>query len=519
MLSLLTSAHASGEDRELRYGIFVGNNQGNDKDGSSLRFAQKDAAEMKAVMMELGGFQKDNTQLLLGKDARELRAAFDRAASRIGSADASTGSRVWFFFFYSGHAGCDGLHLGKSVLPGVELKELVEKIPAEVRVAVVDACHAGALAYLKGGVPAEPFLFDREALQNVEGTAYVMSCGQTERAQESPELEHSIFTYWLLSGLRGAADYSKDGWVTLPEVWEYVKSGTTLSSTRTGIPQRPMWDINIKGQEHVRLTNLHNSAHDGAVLEFSAYGDYWIFNDDSNLVAEVHALLPGHRIALAAGRYLVRRLQEGEKLLERFVTLRKGDWKKLAAREMDEVPYVRLAAKGAGRGRSNRLRHGPEACVNYHGETLDGFGGLMSGGINWPLAFGKWWFLPRFSVGVSSFSRDDLSVSMLELDLSAGLGYGFDFDWLILRPQAALGAFLGHQSVERGGFEPEDLTSLGMQFSGGLSLMFLPFGGRALIELCVESANYLYRHEKADGDEEWKVSPTYRLMLGLGYVL
>ena len=514
---LLLGVTALADAQELRIGIMVGNNRGSDADGSALRFAQRDATEMAEVLVELGGFSRNNLMVVKEGSPNDVRAAFAKALAQVEGASKSPSARSFFLFFFSGHAGCDGLHLGDELLTGRELKELVKSVEANIKVAIVDACHAGTLAYLKGATPATPFLFDTEALSEVEGTAYVMSCGQSEKAQESPELEHSVFSYWLLSALRGAADYSGDGRVTLPEAWEYVKNGTTLTSTRTGIPQRPMWDVNIKGQEDVCLTSLHDSPKDSAVLEFPAGGDYWIFRDDRKLVAEVHALLPGHRIALAAGNYLVRRIRDGEALLEQVVTLSGGDWKKLALAEMDSVPYARLVAKGTGR--PNRLRHGPLALVSYRGETLQGFGGMLAPGVAWPVALGKWWISPRFQMGGSSFEREEIGVNLLEFELSGSVGYGFDFDWLVLRPQVTVGGFLGYQRIGGAMVEADTRTSLGLEFGGGLSLMLVPFDGRAVVEITGESANFLYRHQEAGGQDRWRVTPTYRITLGLGYVL
>ena len=67
--------------------------------------------------------------------------------------------------------------------------------------------------------------------------------------------------------------------------------------------------------------------------------------------------------------------------------------------------------------------------------------------------------------------------------------------------------------------EADTRTSLGLEFGGGLSLMLVPFDGRAVVEITGESANFLYRHQEAGGQDRWRVTPTYRITLGLGYVL
>lgn len=498
-----------------RVAVIAGNNSGNPDDPVALRYAQADAAALFSVLTTMGGFSASSSSLLQGGSASDLLLSVEGARNHLAAAGGK-GSDTVFLLYYSGHAGTDGLHLGESVLAGNELKKLVDEVPAAVKVVIVDACHSGALVFLKGATQVEPFLVGPGALGRSRGTVYLVSSGVSEKSQETPELGHSIFTYWLLSGLRGAADTSGDGWVSLPELWEYARSGTALTSTSTGLPQRPMWQVNLTGRDNVRLTSLHEGR-SGATLQFPAFGHYWLFNNERVLVTEVNARLPGRQVLLAPGTYLVRRVQGGDHLLETEVSLGAGKTVVLPILSMRKVPYVRLASKG--RGGSNWFRQGPQALVHYHGETLEGLGGLLGGGLAWTVIAGRFWLVPRLLFGASSYEGRSGRIELRETELDLSIDYGIDLDRFILRPRLVGGLVLSQQQVTGvpgGGF---DRRSLGFQGGGGVVFTFIPFRGRAHLDLGLEATGYVYRYEDSVGDLQWRVAPVFKVIAGLGYVL
>ncbi len=46
--------------------------------------------------------------------------------------------------------------------------------------------------------------------------------GANEVSGEDDKLQHGVFTYFLLEGLRGKADKDRDGIITVDEVYRYV---------------------------------------------------------------------------------------------------------------------------------------------------------------------------------------------------------------------------------------------------------------------------------------------------------
>lgn len=73
------------------------------------------------------------------------------------------------------------------------------------------------------------------------------------------EREHGLFTYFLLSGLKGAADTNEDGWITVKELYSYVKDNVTRVSRRKGIEQTPLVVPSfgtLKGIEDLKISRV-----------------------------------------------------------------------------------------------------------------------------------------------------------------------------------------------------------------------------------------------------------------------
>ena len=113
-----------------------------------------------------------------------------------------------------------GILLGDDRYAYRNLRDRLDQVPADVRIAVLDACSSGAFTRVKSGRPRPPFLVDESS--DMRGHAFLTSSSESEAAQESDRIRASYFTHYLVSGLRGAADLSGDGKVTLSEAYQLV---------------------------------------------------------------------------------------------------------------------------------------------------------------------------------------------------------------------------------------------------------------------------------------------------------
>jgi sulfatase modifying factor 1 len=82
------------------------------------------------------------------------------------------------------------------------------------------------------------------------GAAAFFSCSQFQEAKEDKDLKHGVFFHYVIEGLSGQADFSKDGKVTLAELNEYV-GGAVYDFVRKkygGAKQTPELKGVIRGQ-------------------------------------------------------------------------------------------------------------------------------------------------------------------------------------------------------------------------------------------------------------------------------
>ena len=286
-----------------RFAIVAGASDGGPS-RATLRYSTSDARQVARLLRRLGGVAIDDLVLVDEPDAAALRAAIGKVAAETGRIRA-TGQRVELFLYFSGHSDETGLLLGKSQLPYADLRAELERVPADVRVAILDSCSSGAFTRTKGGVHRPPFLLDESS--KVKGHAFLTSSAADEASQESERLKGSFFTHALLTGLRGAADASSDGVVTLQEAYQFAYRETLArtETTQAG-PQHATYDIGLVGSGDVVMTDLRRA---DAVLVIPAAleGTVFVRNAAGQLVAELRKLRgAGVELALEEGRYDLR---------------------------------------------------------------------------------------------------------------------------------------------------------------------------------------------------------------------
>jgi hypothetical protein len=393
-LSLLLSAMVPGptpvprpEATLQRYTLVIGANFGG-ADRERLKYAISDAERFATVMTELGGVLPANQVVLRQPKLRELFDALDHVTARLEAAKRAGGGtqgRTELVLYYSGHADEKGLLLGEDRVSYQSLRDKLDEMPADVRIAVLDACASGAFTRLKGGVARPPFRID--ASSAMRGHAFLTSSAETEAAQESDRIGASYFTHYLVSAFRGAADTSGDGRVTLNEAYQFAFA-ETLGRTvgTTGGAQHPSYDINLTGTGDVVMTDMRQTT-STLVLSEELDGRVYVRNVARQLVAELHK--PAGRtveIGLEPGAYDLW-LERGRDAFSARATTAQGtrvqvDMRKFASanaestrRRGNEVQSLRLA----GRTRVAYVNGlwGNRGFIGFAGRKFDLFGGAQ----------------------------------------------------------------------------------------------------------------------------------------------
>ena len=489
-----------------RYAIIVGANAG-DPGEPILRYAESDARRIGEVLRDVGGFFPEDVAVLEDVHAEDVRRALIRLNVRLRQHP--EGSLL--FVFYSGHADAEAVHLAGTRLGMTELRDLTAGSPASARVLVVDACRSGALTRVKGGRAGPSFQISVDAPSAAQGLAILTSSAAGEDAQESDQLQASIFTHHLLSGLLGAADRDRDGRITIDEAFGYA-SERTLASTAFTLPgpQHPTYRLELGGRVDLVLTEPGLKSPTRGALVFAREGSYLVQGGsaDGPIVAEIVSGQPGGQLAVEAGRYFVSERNRAY-LGQGTFAVSAGLTTVVAPEALRRVEYARVVRKGAA---TLTRSFGAFAMAGMRGEFLDlgpAWGGQLGGRIDFrPLSLEL-----RVGLGRSATANNRLGIQSYETDASLVGLHVFDLDPL-LPLSLGLGIEVGAALIEQRFsddlvFERHSLSAL----LAPLLQLEMPVGRRSYARVEGAFVTYVLTTQRAAGTS---TISSYRLAAGAG---
>jgi hypothetical protein len=193
----------------------------------SLRFTDDDAYRFYSFLKSPeGGALPDNQIAILIDESATRENVLRTMRTYFLRADANDVVLLYF----SGH-GLDGCFLPvdfdgyNNKLRHEEIKKIFLESKAKHKLCIADACHSGSLNYGLAAKGPAPVSLDRyyQAFEESEGgIALLMSSKAEELSLEDHGLRQGVFTYYLLNGLRGAADTNRDNIVSIREIHKYV---------------------------------------------------------------------------------------------------------------------------------------------------------------------------------------------------------------------------------------------------------------------------------------------------------
>jgi len=129
----------------------------------------------------------------------------------------------------------------------------LSKLDSKRVILIADACHAGGFSVQ--GAKSNPPSFQNvmQQFKESEGRIFLTSSRPDELSMEKPGMPNSVFTHYLLQGLKGEADADKDGVVTIKELYDYVYKKT---KDETKGYQRPQMEGRLVGQFPLSLADL-----------------------------------------------------------------------------------------------------------------------------------------------------------------------------------------------------------------------------------------------------------------------
>jgi len=346
LLALLFCAAPASAAGQHRFALIAGNDQGG-YDTRPLRFAAEDARKVHAVLTQLGGVAPGDVTLILNQSAGEFWRALSNMEARIFEAK-QRGERALFILYYSGHARDGELRLGESRIRLDELKARLAAAPADIRIGVFDSCHSGMVTRTKGARRAPAFEIEAAGSEETRGLVLLSSSSADEDAQESDEIGGSYFSHYLVSGLRGDADRSRDRRVTLSEAYAYAYARTVADTAESSAgAQHPTFSYDFQGNADLVLTDFASRREGIYVPSPAPAGIYYIVDGNGFIAAEIQKSSDGDRqIALPAGRYHVRR-RLADRLRIGEIQIASGQLTTLDEARLRNAPFSDDPVKGA----------------------------------------------------------------------------------------------------------------------------------------------------------------------------
>lgn len=244
-----------------RWAVVIGVSEYKDHRIPRLLYAARDAGAFHAWLTSADGgrYAPSRTRLLLDEKAtaQSIRNALFEWLGEAIEEDLVT-------IYFSGHGtpqspdrpenlflvpyDADYDHIAATGFPMWDIETALEKfIKARKVVVIADACHAGGIgaefAGIRRAIVVQQAGLVSDGLQNLahanDGVAVITSAGSKQLSQESEKWGggHGVFTYYLLQGLKGQADYNSDSRVTLGELTLYVSEQVRRATKNAQSPE------------------------------------------------------------------------------------------------------------------------------------------------------------------------------------------------------------------------------------------------------------------------------------------
>ncbi len=219
---------------------------------SKADFADQDAMKFAEYAHRALGIPKNKIKVLTESDADQ--AALLKTFRNWLPLNVNKG-KTEVFVFYSGHGlpssdgkslyflphGVDQDLLDETAIDQKKIISAIQSTQPKSVTMFIDSCYSGNSrngAQLLAG--AKPVTLKNTDIGYPPGFTVLTASSPEQISSSSPDLQHGIFSFFLMKGMEGDADINKDGRITAGEMQQYLSENVqrqAMSLNRTQIPQ------------------------------------------------------------------------------------------------------------------------------------------------------------------------------------------------------------------------------------------------------------------------------------------
>lgn len=240
-----------------QWAVIVGISEYQNPQIKNLNYADRDARAFAEFLQSSagGGFDPNRMKVLLNKEAtlQNIKQALYNFLRQ-------TIEKDLVIIYFAGHGApepanpnnnyllaydTDPNSLETSAFPMWDVNTaLTRYIPSKKVVVFTDACHSGGISSdiaTRGMLLTETNLINQylsDLSKSKEGTIVFTASQAGEVSQELDKYGHGVFTYFLLEGMKGKADFNNDYTVTIGELMDYVEEKVKRQTNGNQHPTR-----------------------------------------------------------------------------------------------------------------------------------------------------------------------------------------------------------------------------------------------------------------------------------------
>ena len=219
----------------------------------SVNYARKDAMIVKEYFIKILGVPEENILSLIDDEATKARIEEYFKDYIPYYVDEDT----ILYVYYVGHGApekekgelylfpydSDTRFITKTAYRLKSFYQNLDNLKVEKVFVYLDSCFSGVAArgsemLAKDIWPALVYVDDINLHSDDIVSMIASSSGQMSHSY--PETNHGLFTYFFLKGLMGEADSDEDHWISVTEIFNYVKTHVTRVSRKMGTKQTPV---------------------------------------------------------------------------------------------------------------------------------------------------------------------------------------------------------------------------------------------------------------------------------------